>query len=111
MLGVGEHGVRSRPGVPSVDHFDVRSGDRTASRTRATTAGPNPSSPIRTLPRPRTRSSAGHQSALHLGDLVSLDVERVDRAGEARIERVDRAEDLERLLRRRRSGLPTSDAS
>src|SRR5664279_177109 len=68
------------------------------------THGPSASSPMRTLPRPRTRtsgalSSTGFLEGLHARDLVALGVEGVDRAGDARVERVDRAEDLERPFR------------
>src|SRR5450631_2510666 len=67
------------------------------------THGPSASSPMRTLPRPRTRtsgapSSTGFLESLHAGDLVALGVEGVDRTRDAWVERMDRAQDLERLL-------------
>src|SRR3954468_20212309 len=69
------------------------------------TYGPNPSSLIRTLPSPSTRiiwSPLDPRSTLqrlHPGDLGALDVDRVDRAGETRIERMDGANELQRALR------------
>src|SRR5262245_8175644 len=95
------YGVRSSPGVPRSSTLTSSEKEQDACRA-AMTLGPNPSSPIKTFPSPMTRMlMAALFRSLHAdaGDLASFRIERVDRAGQARVEGVHRPQDLQRLLR------------
>src|SRR5450759_3582964 len=80
---------------------DTPRGNSHPASNSSMTQGPSASSPMRTLPRPRTRTRVGPVTLerLDAGDLAALRVERVDRARKARIEGMNRPQDLQRQLR------------
>src|SRR6478752_6970435 len=94
------YGTRSRPGVPT-STTSTPSGNSQFARSSSITQGPTASSPIRTLPSPRTRTFGMGIALQRLDarDLPALGIEGVDRAREARVERVDGTKHFERPLR------------
>src|SRR5512144_1023459 len=94
------YGTRSRPGVPT-STTSIPSGNSQFATSSWTTQGPTASSPIRTLPSPRTRTFAPGIALQRLDprDLPSLGVESMDCARQTRVERMNGPQHFERTLR------------